>query len=196
MSTLGIENIEHINGTNAMTVNPSGEVDMVRNKLGIFQVKSNTTQSIASDAPTIVALNTKVFDVDGYFNTSNYRYTPQVAGFYNIYGVIAWDARNADDNVYLDTRIYKNGEQAHSVGQDPYLAASGDVRPRGIVSIKQAAAQENMVGINTLVHFNGSTDYATLVGYIYNYSDASSSSNNMLGHATLLTTYMQGFRIG
>ena len=64
MSTLGIENIEHINGTNAMTVNTSGEVDMVRNNLGIFQVKSNATQSLGSDAATTVALNTKVFDVE------------------------------------------------------------------------------------------------------------------------------------
>ena len=196
MSTLGIENIEHINGTNAMTVNTSGEVDMVRNNLGIFQVKSNATQSITSNAATVVALNTKVFDVDGYFDTSNYRYTPQVAGFYMIYGVISWDPRNADDNVYLDTRIYKNGDNSHSDGQAPYLAASGDVTPRGLMSVKMGAAQENSVSINMLVHFNGSTDYITLVGYIYNYSDASSSSNNMLGHSTLLTTYMQGFRVG
>ena len=196
MSTLGIENIEHINGTNAMTVNTSGEVDMVRNNIGLFQVKSNATQSFASNAYTIVALNQKVFDVDGYFNTSNYRYTPQVAGFYMLYGQISFDPRNADDNVYLSTGIWKNGIENHSTGQAPYLGADGDVKPRGIMSIKMGAAQEMSISMNLLVHFNGSTDYVDMRGYIYNYTDASSSSNSILGHATLLTTYMYGYRVG
>ena len=196
MSTLGIENIEHINGTNAMTVNTSGEVDMVRNNIGLFQVHSTTTQNFTSNAYTIVALNQKVFDVDNYFNTSNYRYTPQVAGFYMIHGQISYDPRNADDNVYLSTGIWKNGVENHSTGQAPYLAASGNVKPRMIISVKMGAAQEMSGTITMLVHFNGTTDYVDMRGYIYNYSDASSSANSILGHATLFTTFMHGYRVG
>ena len=196
MSTLGIENIEHINGTSAMTVNTSGEVDMVRNNLGVFQVYSNADQNIATNVTTTVALNQKVFDVDGYFDTSTYRYTPQVAGYYYIECVLQYRPKGADHNVNLSTELRKNGNLYHSTGASPYLSPNGSAGPRGQMCMKVGAGKEVQTDISSLVYFNGSTDYVTLTGYIYNYTNSSATDNHLMGHSNLMLTYMLGYRVG
>ena len=61
--------------------------------------------------------------------------------------------------------------------------------------MKVGAGKEVETDITSLVYFNGSSDYIDLRGYIYNYTNASSSSNHMMGHATLMVTYMLGYRV-
>ena len=195
MSTLGIENIQHINGTNAMTINTSGEVDMVRNNIGLFQVYSNANQNIATNVRTIVALNQKVFDTDNYFDTSTYRYTPQVAGYYYIEAQIQYRAYAAADDVNLSTEIRKNGDLYHSTGASPYLSPSGSAGPRGQLNVKAGAGREMATIITSFVYFNGSTDYVDLRGYIYNYTNSSATTNHLIGHTNLMMTYMLGYRV-
>ena len=195
MSTLGIENIEHTNGTSAMTINTSGEVDMVRNNLGLFQVYSNADQNIATNVYTTVNLNQKVFDTHNYFDTSTYRYTPQVAGYYYIESMIQWRPKTANDDVGLVTELQKNGSLYHSTGASPYLSPSGSTGPRGQLYLKVGNGKENQVTMTSIVYFNGTTDYVTLVGYIYNYTNSGATDNHMMGHSNLMLTYMLGWRI-
>ena len=61
--------------------------------------------------------------------------------------------------------------------------------------LKVGAGKEIETDITSLVYFNGSSDYVDMRGYIYNYTNASSSNNDMMGHATLMVTYMLGFRV-
>jgi len=196
MSTLGIENIEHINGTNAMTINSTGKVDLTRNNQNLFAVQLGADQNIATNVRTTVGLNTKIFDEDDCFNTSNYRYTPKVAGFYFIYGSIQWIPKSADDNVYLETAIFKNGSDGgHSTGNSPYLNSSGGHRPREVLSVKAGAAKETNVGGPILTHLNGTTDYLTLTAYIYNYTNSSATDNILRGHGEQSFTQMFGYRV-
>ena len=93
MSTLNVTNIKGINtdGTAGLTIaNSTGHVTMPNTGKGIFQVQSNSNQSLGSNSTTTVQLDQKALDPNNYFNTSNYRYTPQIAGYYLIEGQIMW----------------------------------------------------------------------------------------------------------
>ena len=190
MSTLGIENIQHTNGTNAITFNSDGSM-----KRGVFQVYSNSNQDLTSNVHTQVQLDQKLLDPDNYFNTSTYRFTPQVAGIYFIDTQITWRSDQAGRDSYYLTRIYKNGQVYHSQGDAPYLTGTAEPQVRGHISHTEGNGNETAVKANSLVHFNGSTDYIELYGYIYNYGNASATTNKMAGHANVMFTYMLGFRV-
>ena len=190
MSTLGIENIQHTNGTNAITFNSDGSM-----KRGVFQAYSNSNQNLTSNVHTQVQLDQKLFDQDNYFNTSTYRFTPQVAGIYFIDAQITWRSVGATNNSYYLNRIYKNGQVYQQNTGAPYLTGSAEPQVRGHISHTEGNGNETAVKANSLVHFNGSTDYIELYGYIYNYGNASATTNQMAGHANVMFTYMLGFRV-
>ena len=55
-------------------------------------------QSLSNDTVTKIQFNTEVFDSDGTYDAStNYRFTPGVAGKYFIYGIIQYDAGSNDN---------------------------------------------------------------------------------------------------
>ena len=195
MSTLKVGTIQdHANSTTAITIDNAGHVAMPNTKRGIFQVYSNSNQSIGSNATTLVQLDQKVFDPDNYFNTTNYRYIPQIAGYYVIEGQIMWEA-DAGDNCYLSAYIYKNGSHSHSTGASPYISGNGTVKPMGIAGLIMGTSNEQYVRTSSLVYFNGSSDYVDLRGYIYNYTDSGATDNLMKGHADNMLTWMYGYRI-
>tara|TARA_Y100000114_G_scaffold62958_1_gene57706 strand:+ start:1586 stop:2440 length:855 start_codon:yes stop_codon:yes gene_type:complete len=78
-----------------------------------FQATLSSTQSISNSTATKVQFDSEIFDSDGtYDNSSNYRFTPAVAGKYHVTAKVNYADANADDK-FEDVYIYKNGSQAH-----------------------------------------------------------------------------------
>ena len=103
-----------------------------------FSAYANNSQTISAGTFTKVQVNTEEFDTNSnYDNATNYRFTPTVAGYYQVNG-----QTNATSTVTL-TRIipaiYKNGS-AVKYGTD----------------ITATDARSN---ISVLIYLNGSTDY-------------------------------------
>ena len=74
-----------------------------------FFAKLTSDQSISNDTETKAALATEILDSDGKFDTSNYRFTPGVAGNYQFMINIVGDSQ-ATANLYAVTvKLYKNG---------------------------------------------------------------------------------------
>ena len=68
---------------------------------------SGTAQSISANTTTKITFNAETFDPDNTFDsTTNYRFTPGVAGYYNIQ-ISAGSNGSSAHNMYL--YIYKNG---------------------------------------------------------------------------------------
>ena len=84
MSKLSVNTIAHTGGTTGITINSAGVVTQPTKPM--FKVDQSTDQTISHATPTTVEFNNlshvDAFDIGGYFNTSNYRYIPQVAGYY------------------------------------------------------------------------------------------------------------------
>lgn len=131
-----------------------------------FSVYRNTNQSFSATTWTKVQLNTEVFDTANNFdNSTNYRFTPTVAGYYQINGHIQF---LVSGTLAALAAIYKNGS-VNAYGS--YFEVSSN-NPHSHVS--------------TVVYLNGSTDYVELYGL----SISAGNFNGSIDAAA--STYMSG----
>jgi len=98
---------------------------------------------------TKVQCNTEEFDTaSAYDNATNYRFTPLVAGYYQVSGSLNITASTSNTDVLCV--IYKNGSIFKWGAYITRLATNFDA---GSV-------------VSSLIYLNGSTDYVELYGYI------------------------------
>jgi hypothetical protein len=84
----------------------TGDV-MVSGNMPAFSVYISADQSITSNTNTKVAFDTEIFDTNNCWNTSTYRFTPTVAGYYQI-NLNLWVGNTTVITRWIG-KIYKNG---------------------------------------------------------------------------------------
>ena len=127
---------------------------MVSGNMPAFSAYRSGTQNITTATWTKVQLNSEDFDTASCFDsTTNYRFTPTVAGYYQINGAV--HLSNTTDPI-LQTRvaIYKNGTS--------YRYANVNLVYPTYNIINDATLQ-----VSALIHMNGSSDYLELYCYEY-----------------------------
>ena len=80
-----------------------------------FAAKIGGDQTISHNTSTKLALNSEIFDTDSKYDTSNYRFTPTVAGKYIFGADVYIDGNDTRDSVGL--AFYKNGSKLFFVIQ-------------------------------------------------------------------------------
>jgi len=114
-----------------------------------FSAYLGSTQNVTTNTFTKVQLNNEEFDTNNNFdNATNYRFTPTVAGYYQINGNITLNATLVNGNSLAV--IYKNGSRYKDGNLQS--ASSGGALFYSVVS--------------SLIYFNGSTDYVELWGLV------------------------------
>lgn len=109
-----------------------------------FSAYPSGTQSVTSGVYTKVICNTEEFDTANAFDsTTNYRFQPTVAGYYQVNGCVSPNGTSTSSCV---AAIYKNGAAAK---YGPYIQT---------INANSAAS--------ALIYMNGSTDYIELYAYI------------------------------
>ena len=153
-------------GTNTATLPAATGTVMVSGNMPAFSVYSATVTTFSSALTfTKITLANKEFDTANCFdNTTNYRFTPTVAGYYQITG--PWGLNNSATYAYA--AIYKNGSSF-----------------KATLSY-QNAGTSNFV--SALVYMNGSTDYVEFYGAV----QGGSFPNTSFGNGAALYTYFQG----
>ena len=136
-----------VSGTNTATLPAATGTVMVSGNMPTFSASMSATQTVTNGVFTKVNFDTKAWDTNSNYNTSNYRFTPTVAGYYQVNCSI--DGGASTGAVRVISNIYKNGSQ-YRVGQNTNTAASGSFS--GVCS--------------ALVYMNGSTDYIECYGYV------------------------------
>jgi hypothetical protein len=86
--------------------NRAGESGIVLGRAS-FSASLGTDQNLSAATYTAVAIDTEQFDTDGWFDVSNYRWIPQVAGIYRLSGGVNFTAVEIPR-----VMIYKNGSIA------------------------------------------------------------------------------------
>ena len=111
-----------------------------------FSAYIGSAQTLSGGTNTKLAFNTEVFDTNNNFDsTTNYRFTPTVAGYYQISaGYTGFGPSGGDQQV----AIRKNGS---TIAKGGFPSASAGYTPNPVVSC--------------LIYFNGSTDYIEAYGY-------------------------------
>jgi hypothetical protein len=143
-----------VSGTNTLTLPAATGTVALTSQLPVagpaFSAYLNTTdQSITSATWTKANLSTEVFDTNSnYDNTTNYRFTPTMAGYYQINGSLCLAGSSITNALVA---LYKNGSQ--------YL--------RGAQISLTSGNSNGVIGtVTTVMYMNGSTDYVELYGYI------------------------------
>jgi hypothetical protein len=114
----------------------------------------NSNQAIANNTFTKLACSFEVFDTNSnYDNATNYRFTPTVAGYYQINGHVALAAALG----IVAVSIYKNGGNFYSGSS---------------AALNTGFTQANVSGV---VYLNGSTDYVEL----YTFQNSGGSINTI-----------------
>jgi len=123
-----------------------------------FSAYLSTNQSIGG-GNTKIAFDTEVFDTNSNFNTTNYRFTPTVAGYYQFNTSIV-----SPGNLPLGAaQVWKNGGSPASCQIQGY----------------QNGASTNAYSCSTagIFYMNGSTDYVEVYLYVSASATVSSNSN-------------------
>ncbi len=141
LSVSGTSTLSGLTASTALVLNSSKEVvSLVQPAFSAYRAGPN--QALTTATFTKVQLNAEEFDTNNNFDSStNYRFTPKVAGYYQISGSIGLTGTN----VRVIASIYKNGSA--------YF--------RGI----DATANLSQFTVSGLVYLNGSTDYVELYAY-------------------------------
>jgi hypothetical protein len=122
-----------------------------------FSAYAGSTQSFSNTVTTKIAANTELFDTNSNFDKdTNYRFTPTVAGYYQINGAVLISVGVAG---IVSASVYKNGSLAN-------LGCSG------------MTDGGNAYGtVSVLIYLNGSTDYVELYGT----QNSGTSKNSVAG---------------
>jgi hypothetical protein len=151
MSVLKLNQIQTASGVIMANLNSSGAnvgIQLAPTLAPAFSAYRGTggQQSVTSQTWTKVQLNTENFDTANCFDsTTNYRFTPTVAGYYQINGSLYFTGTST---VRAIVALYKNGNEL-TVGN--YMGSYNSTQGVAVVS--------------TLVYMNGSTDFLELYGF-------------------------------
>ena len=128
-------------GSNTATLPAATGTVMVSGNMPAFSAyNAGSNQTISNSTPTKVILPSETFDTNNCFDsTTNYRFTPNVAGYYQFNAQAQWT--NNTGTGYANLQFFKNGSEVGRSGLAQYL-----------------------YGMNgsCLVYMNGTTDYIEL----------------------------------
>ena len=152
MSVLKVNQIQTANGVIMANLNSSGAnigFQLASTLAPAFSAYPSATGSIANITPTKVACNTEDFDTNSNFDsTTNYRFTPTVAGYYHISGSVGVYGFSAGSGQVV-SYLYKNGSNYAQGARIPITGTS----------------YEPQCPISIVMYLNGSTDYVELWAY-------------------------------
>jgi hypothetical protein len=113
-----------------------------------FSVFLPSNQSITLNTHTVVQLSSEEYDTASCFNTSTYRFTPNIAGYYQINASLQIDGIGTTmGSTFVILR--KNGSTEYTL------------------SIRLDGAAVSFLGSGSqLIYMNGSTDYIELIGIL------------------------------
>jgi len=131
-------------GSTILTVDGSGNITPSNNlypKVPAFIAYNDGTQSLSAATSTKLVFDHEEADTENAYDTTNYRYTPTVAGYYQINAKVYYTATS---NPFV--MLFKNSTNVNRLGG----AGSGAL---------------GMQGGSALVYMNGTTDYLEVYAY-------------------------------
>ena len=194
MGTIKTTNIEPIADNGTITLGSSGDTFTVPSGVTVNMSSATQTgvggantpafeaylggsggQAVSDNTVTLVQANTEVYDTDSAYDTSTYKFTPQTAGKYMVYGSIQNES-GANSNL-AETYLYfkLNGSNIFET-QNDYSANPG---------------RSDIINGNIIVDMNGSSDYVELYGRINSESGSGQlfESNTQYKRATAFGAY-------
>ena len=155
-------------GTNTATLPAATGIVQVSGNMPAFLAYPSANQTFSNSTATLINFNTKVFDTNSNFDTNTYRFTPTVAGYYQVNFLISITNSLTTGSLAFCS-IYKNGSE--------YLRGT-----------QFGFNSYNTVGNSTssIIYLNGSTDYINIYAYI---SATSGTTSTNAGGSPILSSF-------
>lgn len=127
-----------------------------------FRASQASAQVLSNGVFTKLEFSSEAFDVGNcYDNTTNYRFTPTVAGYYQINARVTFDGTSIGR---LIIRITKNGNEANNGRNCDFNGLSTPFF---------------MTTVTDLIYLNGSTDYVEIYGWVSGTGTLTTGSNDV-----------------
>ena len=154
MSILKVNTIQDKGGNAIITSDGSGTVTVNNDALKAtpaFEAYSTANQDVSDNTYTKVQFPTEAFDTDScYDNSTNYRFTPTVAGKYFVYASVQ-ALTDTSQLQFTQVSIYKNGSM--------YNQRMIDFRANNGLQVSN--------NISAVINMNGSSDYLEIYGKVF-----------------------------
>ena len=131
--------------TNATGLPQTGLATGVAGTGPAFSAYSNSAQTVSAATLTKIQFNTETFDTANCYDTTNYRFTPNVTGYYQVNTSISFGTART----FYIVSIYKTG--GRGLGGESLFTG--------------ALSANSSVNCQNIVYMNGSTDYLEI--YVY-----------------------------
>ena len=173
--TLKVENIQTSSGSGTITLGQSGEtiaLGATTNNLltPYFQINLNASQTISDATHTVIQFDTVDYDTGSYWDSSNYRWKPLIAGKYLIYYGIKVQHASTTNLSRNIVRFQKNGSRIDNRFSDLMTT-----------SVQQISTHSEVL----ITDMNGSTDYLDVTAY----GDTSDSTSPLVGAKSTFGAY-------
>jgi len=133
--------VTSIKGNATSTFGGNVDVPQIITDAPAFSAYINVSQTLSAATWTKLQFNAESFDTNSNYNTSTYRFTPTVAGYYQFN--FGFKLNASQTRMILD--LYKNGSSTRQ-SADMNSATYG-------------------VDMSALIYMNGTTDYIEAYGY-------------------------------
>ncbi len=158
MGTIKTTNIEPIADNGTVTLGSSGDQFTLATGAKssflypAFEAYLSSDQTVSSGVITKIQFNTEDLDTNNnYDNSTNYRFTPTVAGKYYVYGSVRCNSSGSDLVELATVFIFRNGSEYKESGFDIRESSGG-------------AVNNMSPAVSGIVDMNGSSDYIELFG--------------------------------
>jgi len=120
-STIKANQYQDFNGNSIITSDGAGNLTTQKINYPAFEAYLSVDSSAQTSAAIVKSpFDTEIFDTDNcYDNTTNYRFTPTVAGKYYVYSSQKLQCTTSNTMGYLRLYIYKNGSSYKQALFDP-----------------------------------------------------------------------------
>jgi hypothetical protein len=128
-----------------------------------FFVKVNAAQTITTATWTQVSYQTEMLDTDSAYNTTDFKFTPQTAGWYYLFASYGWNTNTDFEATYI--QICKN--------QTTQPGVSSSIVPN---------IYYNTLKTSVVVEANGSSDYFAVSCYQASGSNKDTQNDTTMGY--------------
>ena len=177
-SIIKANQLQDFGGNSIIGSDGAGNLTTQKINYPAFEAYLSADQTVSDAIWTKMQINTEVLDTDNcYDNSTNYRFTPTVAGKYFVYMCITGDSTASGNCHWVFSRLYKNGS----------------AYKQAIIQFTNNEGRQASVSITAIIDMNGSSDYLEAYGGVNtNGTTAEFHGDNTYDKCT----YFGAYRIG
>jgi len=173
-SIIKANQLQDFGGNSIITSDGAGNLTTQKINYPAFEAYLSSDQTVSDGVDTKIQFDTEIYDTDNiYDNSTNYRFTPTVAGKYFVYSVLLFKSDTVSQIDDTTLRLYKNGSQYKRVN----------------TNITTGNTTTLILHVTTVMNLN-ITDYVEI------YGNLNVGSGTATIEASEKSTYFGAYRIG